>query len=80
MRKDKKIKDMSIYEASEFWDDHNFLEFEDIEEIENVRFSLKKKKYIGLDMTLYKKIKDKADKLHLPEDDLINKWLLEKIH
>ena len=79
MRKGKQIKDMSIYEASEFWDDHTFMEFEDIEEVKNVRFSLKKKKYIGLDMTLYKKIKSRADKLHLPEDDLINNWLLEKI-
>ena len=79
MRKSKPIKDMTIYEASEFWDDHAFTEFEDIEEVNNIRFSLKKKKYIGLDMTLYKKIKNMAKKLHLPEDDLINNWLVEKV-
>ena len=78
MRKSKPIKDMSIYEASEFWDNHAFMEFEDIQEVANVRFSIKKKKYIGLDMTLYKKIKNMANKLHLPEDDLINNWLVEK--
>ena len=78
MKKSKKIKDMSIYEASGFWDEHDFSEFEDIQEVADLRFSLKKKKYIGVNMSLYKKIKSKAKKLHIGEDDLINEWLREK--
>ena len=75
----EKIKDMSIYEASEFWDEHDFSEFEGVEEIGDVRFLLKKKKYIGVDMGLYAKIKKKAEKLHTTEDILIDEWLREKV-
>lgn len=78
MEKSKKLKDMSIYEASEFWDEHDFSEFQDIQEVTDLKFSLKKKKYIGVEMSLYKKIKNKAKKLHIREDDLINEWLREK--
>lgn len=78
-KQSKQTKDMSIYEASEFWDEHDFSEFEDIEEVKDVRFSLIKKKYIGLDMGLYTKIKKKAEKLHTTEDVLINEWLKEKV-
>jgi len=39
---------MSIYDASEFWNGHDFSEFDDIEEVKDISFSLAKKKYIGL--------------------------------
>jgi len=45
---------MSIYEASEFWDEHDFSEFEDVQEVKDIRFSLIKKKYIGVDIDLFK--------------------------
>jgi len=79
MKKNKKIKDMSIYEASEFWDEHDFSECEDATEVKDMRFSLMKKKYVGVDQTLYSKIKMKAKNLHTTEDSLINKWLKEKV-
>jgi len=44
MEKNDKIKDMSIYEASDFWDEHDFGEFDDVKEVEEIKFSLKKKK------------------------------------
>ena len=78
MTKSKYLKDMSIYEASEFWDERDFFEFEDITEIRDVRFSLKKRKYVGVDFELYKKIRSAARKLHTTEDALVNKWLKEK--
>ena len=78
MRKNKQIKDMSIYEASDFWDEHIFSEFEDVQEVKNIRFSLIKKKYIGVDTGLYSKIKKKARELHMTEDTLITEWLREK--
>ena len=70
---------ISIYEASDFWDEHYFTEFEDVKEVEDIRFTLTKKKYIGVDIALYAKIKKKAKKLHKREDDLISEWLKEKI-
>jgi hypothetical protein len=78
MKKSKQIKDMSIYEASDFWDEHDFSEFEDVQKVEDIRFSLRKKKYIGVDIDLYSKIKKKAKKMYTTEDTLINEWLREK--
>jgi len=79
MKKSKKIGDMSLYEASEFWDEHDFTEFEDVKEVKGVRFSLKKKKYIAVDMMLYKKIKERARRLRKTEDSLVSEWLKEKV-
>ena len=78
MKKSKQIKNMSIYEASDFWDEHNFSEFEDVQEVKDIRFSLTKKKYIGVDTDLYSKIRKKARKMHMTEDMLIIEWLREK--
>ncbi len=75
MKKSKKTKDMSIYEASDFWDEHDFGEFDDIKEEKEIQFLFIKKKYIGIDMGLYEKIKNKAKKLNKTEDALINECL-----
>jgi len=78
MKKGKNIKDMSIYEASDFWDEHDLGEFDDVQEEKETQFLLKKKKYIGIDMDLYAMIKSKAKTLDKSEDVLINEWLSEK--
>ncbi len=39
----RNIPDMSIYEASEFWDEHEFSEFDDVQEAHDLQFALKKK-------------------------------------
>ena len=78
MGKNKDIKDMSIYEASDFWDEHDFGEFDDVEEAKGVQFLLEKKKYVGIDSDLYAIIKKKAKTLKKSEDVLINEWLSEK--
>ena len=78
MGKNKKIKDMTLNEASDFWDEHDFGEFDDIQEVDDIQFSLKKKKYVGIDSELYALIKDKAKSLNKAEETLINEWLSEK--
>ena len=78
MAKNKELKDMSLNEASDFWDEHDFGEFNDVQEVEDIRFSLKKRKYIGIDSELYTIIKDKAKRLNKTEEALINEWLSEK--
>lgn len=77
MKKSK--QGMTISEASDFYDDHDIFEFEDIVEVKDIKFDLKKKKYVGLDMSLFEKIKNKAKKLHISEDMLIQEWLMEKV-
>lgn len=60
----KEIKNMSLYEASDFWDEHDFDEVGDFEEVTDIEFSLKKKKYVGINKNLYTITKVKAKKLH----------------
>ena len=74
-----KLKSMAITEASEYFDDHDIFEFEDVKEVTDVKFKLQRKKYVGLDMGLFKKIQNKARKLHKDEDALIQEWLVEKV-
>ena len=70
---------MAIHGASNFLDEHEFDEFDDIEEVSDIQFTLKKKKYVGIDPKLYSIIKTKAKQLHTTEDALINEWLKEKV-
>ena len=79
MQKSKKMENMSIDQASEFWDRHDFTEFPDTEEVKGLRFKLKKKKYVGIENGLYEIIKKQAKKLRINEDSLINDWLKEKV-
>ncbi len=78
MRKSK-LKSMTIAEASDYFDDHDIFEFEDTKEVTDMKFKLQKKKYIGVNMQLFKKIRNKAKKLHTSEETLIQKWLQEKV-
>ncbi len=77
--KKSKYKEMTIAEASDFFDEHDMFEFDDVSEVTDIKFKLKKKKYVGLDMELFKKIRSKARKLHKNEDLLIREWLAEKV-
>ena len=74
-----KLKTMDISEASDYFDRHDIFGQEDVKEITDIKFKLKKKKYVGVDMALYKKIHAKAKKLHVDEDSLIQKWLKQKV-
>ena len=77
--KKSKLKSMPISEASDFFDRHDIFEFEDVKEVTDIKFKLQRKRYVGLDMGLFKKIQNKARKLHKNEDELIQEWLVEKV-
>lgn len=78
MKKSK--RGMTISEAGDFFDEHDIFEFEDVVEVKDIKFKLKKKKkYVGLDMKLFEKIRSKAKKLHVSEDMLIQEWLMKKV-
>jgi len=78
MGKNRNFDDMPIYEASDFWDEHDFGEFRNVKEVSEIKFSLKKKRYVGIDKDLYAQITTKAKMLKKPEEALINEWLSEK--
>jgi hypothetical protein len=78
MRKSKH-KEMTILEASDYCDEYDIFESEDVREVTDIKFKLQKKKYVGLDIELFKKIKSKAKRLRKSEDLLIKEWLMEKV-
>ena len=51
---------MTILKASDYFDEHDIFEFADVREVTDIKFKLQKKKYVGLDIELFKKIKSKA--------------------
>ena len=74
-----KPKSMTVTEASDYFEEHDIFEFDDVMEVTNMKFRLQKKKYVGVDVKLYKKIRAKARKLQITEDSLIQNWLKEKV-
>ena len=52
MGKNRDFDDISIYESSDFWDEHDFGEFHDVKEVSEIKFSLKKKRCVGIDKDL----------------------------
>ena len=71
-------KNMSILEASEFWDEHSLLEFDGNEEV-HVTFDLSKKQYLGIDRELFKKLKSKAQSSNKTPEALLESWIHEKL-
>jgi hypothetical protein len=69
-------KNMTIREASDFCDEHEFGEFEDVQEVHDLQFKLRKKKYIGLDPELYEIIRQKAATLKTSEEDVIRECIV----
>ena len=77
--KRSKHKELTIAEANSFLGEYDIFEFKDVHEVTDIRFKLQKKKYVGLDMELFKKIRSRAKRLHKSKDVLIQEWLTEKV-
>jgi len=43
--KKSKHKEMTLTDASDFFDEHDIFEFDDVKEVTDVKFNLQKKKY-----------------------------------
>lgn len=82
MRKNRKKasppRDMTIAQASEFWDEHSLFEFDGTEEVD-VKFKLKKKRYVGIDLQMFEKVKRRASRQKISPDALIESWIAEKV-
>ncbi len=80
MAKNKKKplpKNMSVEQASVFWDEHSLLEFDGTEEVK-VTFDLKKKRYVGIDRKVFKKVEVQARRQKLSIEALLERWIAEK--
>lgn len=86
MVKNKKITysktlpdEMSIKEASNFWDSHSFFEFDDVQE---VKFDVDiegKKNYVLLDKEIAEKVEDISRKRKLSQHVLVNRLLKKSL-
>lgn len=69
---------MTISEASDFWDEHNLFEFFGTEEV-NVKFTLRRKQYIGINRQMFKKVKAQARQKNVSPEALLESWITEKV-
>lgn len=79
MVKNKIPENMTLDEASEFWDEHSFLDYDNVQE---VHFSVdlrKNRNYVNLNEDLIKQIRAIAYQKGTSSRVLVNQWLREKI-
>jgi hypothetical protein len=79
MAKNKIPENMTLDEAVEFWDEHSFLDYEDVQE---VHFSVdlrKNRNYVDLNEDLAKQIRIIARRKGTSSRTLVNQWLKEKV-
>ena len=70
----------SLKEIEEFWDSHEFTEFqEDFEEIRNVDVDIKDRTYLPITLTMYDKLEKIASEKNTTVDHLIQRWVQEKM-
>ncbi|MBX2990155.1 MAG: hypothetical protein KF749_03195 [Bacteroidetes bacterium] len=73
---------MTVREASDFWDEHSLVEFDDIKEVD-VTFDLIGEKHaILIDDKVARRIRSLARKKRLPQHEVVNQLLqmsLDKI-
>ncbi len=77
--KTDELQSLTLQEASDFWDEHDFTEFDDVVEVRDLSFRLTRKKYVGIDAAMYDRIRGKANALHTTAEHLIEEWLLERV-
>ncbi|MFC1719470.1 CopG family antitoxin [Candidatus Poribacteria bacterium] len=79
MTKDNVPENMTVEEAAEFWEEHSFLDYDDIEE---VHFSVDlrgNRSYVHLKEDLAKQIRVIARQKGTSSRVLVNQWLKEKV-
>jgi len=79
MAKNKIPENMNLDEASEFWDEHSFLDYGDVREMHFSVDLRKNRNYIDIKEDLAKQIRAIAHQKGTSSRVLINQWLKEKV-
>ena len=79
MAKDKIPENMTLAEATEFWDEHSFLDYDDVQEVDFSVDLRKNRNYIDLREDLAKQIRMIAHQKGTSPRVLVNQWLREKV-
>jgi len=70
----------SLKEIEEFWESHEFTEFQDeFKEIKNPEVEIKDRTYLPITLTMYEKLEKIALQLNTTVDSLIHRWVQEKL-
>ncbi len=72
-------EEMTLREASDFWDEHSFLDYDDIEEVEFDVALRGEKHYFAVDRELAKRIHAIARTRGISVETLVNLWLTDKL-
>jgi hypothetical protein len=73
-------QDMSIYEASEFWDEHSLLDFPDLQEIKEADIQIEREVYYcPVSRTLMKQLQERAREEGITTETLVNLYLQERL-
>ena len=79
MVKNEIPENMTLDEASEFWDEHSFFDYDDIEEV-NFSVDLRRNRnYIDIKEDLARQIRKIARQKGISSRALVNQWLGEKV-
>jgi len=70
----------SLKEIEEFWDSHEFTEFQDeFKEINDLEVDIKNRIYLPITLTMYEKLEKLALAQDTTVDRLIHYWVQEKL-
>lgn len=72
-------ENMTIREASEFWEGHSFLDYDDVQEVQfdvNLKGAVH---YFAVEKELAKKIREVAQRQGVSAEALVNLWLKSKL-
>ena len=70
----------SLKEIEEFWDSHEFTEFQDeFKEINDLEVDIKSRTYLPITLTMYEKLEKIALAQNTTVDNLIKRWVQEKL-
>lgn len=80
--KEKKIlpEFSSLKEIAEFWDDHDFTDYEDeFKEVSDLAFNIKNRFYLPITLDQYDKIESIARNKGITVESLISNWVEERL-
>ena len=71
---------LSILEASDFWDEHSLLEFPDTQEVKDIDIHIEREMYYcPVSKRLMKKLQARAQEEGVSTETLVNLYLQEKL-
>ena len=72
-------KAMTLMEASDFWDEHSFLDYEGVQEVE-FDIDIKSHRYLfAIEADLAQKVLELAKSKGISSETLLNLWIQEKV-